>query len=270
MNVRLSGSQTVARPEFRELAPFLFSDFVGGIIVQGQPGLKTADIWNADLRWEWFPSAEEVVAASVFFKYFDDPIERTIRPGTSNLVSSFRNAKSAYNIGAELELRKNLEFISKRMRDLSVGMNFAYVYSRVRLAEQCDVAVTPDCEEDASLDVSTSRRRPLQGQAPLVANAYIDYDNEKSGTNVRLLYNAVLANIAFVGGMGLPDIYLQPIHQLDFVGRQRVYKGLSVTLMVTNMLNWGLRWRQRQGDQTVTNYEMRPGATIWLGLAVEL
>jgi len=127
-----------------------------------------------------------------------------------------------------------------------------------------------DCEEDASLDVSTSRIRPLQGQAPFVANAYIDYDNKKSGTNLRLLYNAVLRNIAFVGGNGLPDIYLQPIHQLDFVGRQRVYKGLSLTLMVTNMLNWPIRWRQQQGSQKVTNFEMFPGATIWVGLAYEL
>jgi hypothetical protein len=49
-----------------------------------------------------------------------------------------------------------------------------------------------------------------------------------------------------------------------------VYKGLSVTLMVTNMLNWKTRWTQTQGEQKVTNYEMRPGATIWFGLAYEL
>jgi len=268
MNVRLSGTQTVARPEFRELAPFLFSDFAGGITLQGQPGLKTAKIWNADLRWEWFPSAEEVVAVSVFYKHFEDPIERTINPGTSNLVSTFRNAEMARNIGAEFEMRKNLEFMWKKLSDVSVGVNFAYVFSRVRLAETCNVQEDPDCDPEDALDVSTSRVRPLQGQAPFVANAYLDYDNKKSGTGLRLLYNTVLRSVAFVGGNNLPDIYLQPIHQLDFVGRQRIYKGLGALFQVQNMLNWPIRWRQ--GKENALNYEMFPGATIMFGISYEL
>jgi hypothetical protein len=269
MNVRLSGTQTVARPEFRELAPFLFSDFVGGIQVEGQPGLKTATIWNADLRWEWFPSAEEVVAVSAFFKYFEDPIERTVTTGGGAPQSTFRNAKLAYNIGAEFEMRKNLEFISKALKDLSVGLNFAYVYSRVQLADTCE-AGTPGCTEEEFLDHATSRVRPLQGQAPFVANAYIDYENKKIGTGVRLLYNAVLQNVAFVGAGNLPDIYMQPIHQLDFVGSQRIYKGLRFTLMVQNMLNWPIRWRHGKSKDGALVYEMRPGATIWFGLAYDL
>ncbi len=268
MNVRLSGAQTVARSEFRELAPFLFSDFVGGITMQGQPGLKTARIWNADLRWEWFPSAQEVVAASVFYKYFDDPIERTIRPGTSNLVSTFRNAKLAYNVGAELELRKNLEFVWKRLSNFSVGVNLAYVHSRVRLAETCDVREDPECMIEDGLDVSTSRIRPLQGQAPFVTNAYVDYDRKDSGTNLRVLYNGVWSTLAFVGGNNLPDIYLQPIHQLDLVGRQRIYKGLGLTLQVNNLLNWPIRWRQGREEQL--NYQYFPGATIMAGVSYEL
>lgn len=269
MNVRLSGAETVARPEFRELAPFLFSDFVGGIQVEGQPGLKTANIWNADVRWEWFPSAEEVVAVSAFFKYFENPIERTVTQGSSGLVSTFRNAKLAYNVGAEFEMRKNLEFIAKALKDLSVGLNFAYVYSRVRLGDTCDVS-DPDCTEEELLDHATSRVRPLQGQSPFVANAYIDYDNKKIGTGVRLLYNAVLQNVAFVGAGHLPDIYMQPIHQLDFVGSQRVYKGLRVTLMVQNMMNWATRWRHGTSKDGELVYQMRPGATIWVGLAYDL
>ncbi len=267
MNVRLGGTQTVARPEFRELAPFLFSDFAGGITVQGRPGLRAATIWNADLRWEWFPSAEEVVALSVFYKYFNDPIERTIAPGTSNLVSTFRNAKFAFNVGAEFELRKNLQFIWKKLRDVSVGVNFAYVFSRVRLQDSCDVE-DATCDPMTALDVSTSRVRPLQGQSPFVANAYIDYDNLKSGTGLRLLYNGVMRNLAFVGGNNLPDIYAEPIHQLDFVGTQRIYKRLRGQLQLQNLLNWPVRWRQ--GQEKALNYEMFPGATIMLGVAYDL
>ncbi len=266
MNVRISATQTVARPEFREVAPFLFTDFVGGFSVLGQPGLTSAKIWNGDVRWEWFPSAEEVVAVSVFGKYFDSPIERTMQSGIGRIVS-FQNARLAYNVGAEFELRKNLEFMWKRLSNYSVGLNFAYVFSRVYLQNNCDIS-DPDCDAMDAIDVSTSRIRPLQGQAPFVVNAYLDYDNKKSGTGLRLLYNAVARNIAFVGGSGDPDIYAEAIHQLDFVGRQRIYKGLGGVLQLQNLLNWPIRWSQ--GPDRRTNYEVYRGATILLGLSYEL
>ncbi|MBX7079051.1 MAG: TonB-dependent receptor [Nannocystaceae bacterium] len=267
MNVRLVGTETVARPEFRELAPFLFSDFAGGITVLGNPSLTTAKIWNGDLRWEWFPSAAEVLAVSVFGKYFIDPIERTMAPGTSNPLVSFRNAKFAYNVGVEFEAAKNLEFVSKKLREVTLGFNLAYVFSRVHLRDSCDIA-DPLCDPDNATDVSTSRVRPLQGQAPIVANAYIDWERKRSGTNLRLLYNGVTRNIAFVGGNHLPDTYVEAIHQLDFVGRQRIYKGLAALLQVQNMMNWPIRWRQ--GSERAINYQVFPGATIMIGLAYEL
>lgn len=269
MNVRISATQTVARPEFREIAPFLFTDFVGGFSVLGAPGLKSAKIWNGDVRWEWFPSAEEVVAVSLFGKYFDSPIERVMQAGVGRIVS-FQNARLAYNVGVEFELRKNLEFMWKKLSNYSVGLNFAYVFSRVRLPATCNVTEDPDCDPMDGLDVSTSRTRPLQGQAPFVANAYFDYDNKKSGTGLRLLYNAVLPNIAFVGGGGDPDIYFNAIHQLDFVGRQRLYKGLGAVFQVQNMLNWPTRWTQQGLNKKQNIYEVYRGATILLGLSYEL
>ncbi|MBL8948920.1 MAG: TonB-dependent receptor, partial [Myxococcales bacterium] len=267
MNVRISGTQTVARPEFREVAPFLFTDFVGGISVLGEPGLDSSKIYNGDVRWEWFPSAEEVIAVSAFGKYFENPIERTIKPGTSNILVSFQNAKLAYNLGVEFEARKNLEFMWKRLSAFSVGVNFAYVYSRVKLGDACNIS-DPDCTSEMAQDVSTSRTRPLQGQAPFVINAYVDYDNKKSGTGVRVLYNAVMRNIAFVGGLGLPDVYAEAIHQLDFVGRQRIYKGLAASLQVQNILNWPTRWRQ--GPERLHNFDVRRGANIMIGLSYDL
>ena len=40
MNLRAAASMTVARPEFQELAPFQFTDFFGGELVQGNPSLQ--------------------------------------------------------------------------------------------------------------------------------------------------------------------------------------------------------------------------------------
>ena len=260
--VRLVGSQTVARPEFRELAPFVFTDFVGGADVQGNPELISTKITNADLRWEWFPSSSEVIALSGFYKYFENPIERIRVQAGSTQIRSFSNAQAAHNAGAELEARKTLEFIWKKLDDVSLGANFAYIFSRVSLGPKCDVAVDPTCFDNGRAEVSTNRVRPLQDQSPWVINTYLDYDNDKIGTNLRLLYNVEGPRIADVGGAGLPDIYRAPQHDLQFVFGQRLYKGLQMSFSVANMLNWPVYWTQ--SDRVVMRYY--EGVDFKLGL----
>ncbi len=266
MNVRMVGTQTLARPEFRELAPFEFTDFVGGATVQGNPNLASSKIWNADLRWEWFPSASEVVAVSAFYKYFDEPIERIAGPSIPRRVS-FRNALRAQNIGGELEARKSLEFIGDALENFSLGTNFAYVYSRVELPDSCNPDNDPTC--DAAIpDASTSRERPLQGQSPFVVNAYLDYTNEDSGTSVRFLYNAFGRRIAEVGALELPDMYEESIHNFDFVFGQEVYEGMTLSVGVENLLNYPRRFTMG-ADRDVT-YLAWPGTTFTLGLAYKI
>lgn len=257
MNIRVSGAKTLARPEFRELAPFVFSDFVGGFNVFGTPFLKSTKVWNADLRWEWFPSANEVVAISAFYKYFDGPIERVIGNSSSPL-QSYRNAKSAQNIGGELELRKNFEFIHRSLRDISLGANFAYIYSRVEY---------PDEQRKDGFDFS-GPARPMEGQSPFVINTYLAYDNESIGTSVRLLYNTFGRRIAFVGGQNLPHIYELPVHSVDLSYLQRLHKGLGLTVGAYNLLNW--RRRFVQGDDDDVTYNTKSGTTFTIGLRYDI
>lgn len=266
MNVRLVGAQTLARPEFRELAPFSFFDFAGGNTIIGNPKLRSTNIWNADLRWEWFPSAAEVVAVSVFYKYFDSPIERIAGSSVPRIVT-FSNAKNAQNVGVELEARKNLEFLGDALEGWSIGANFAYVYSRVRLRDSCQPDVDPFCENSLT-DASTNRRRPLQGQSPYVVNAYVDYTDEDSGTTARLLYNAFGRRIEDVGAQRMPDIYEEAIHNFDFVLGQSLGHGLTLSLSIENILNYPRRFTQGQ-DRSVT-YLAWPGSTFSLGLSYRI
>ncbi|MBI3950753.1 MAG: TonB-dependent receptor [Acidobacteria bacterium] len=57
MNLRFGYSQPVARPQFRELSPFEFTDVTGGPSAVGNPDLVRTSIRNVDARWEWFVSA---------------------------------------------------------------------------------------------------------------------------------------------------------------------------------------------------------------------
>ena len=106
--LRFSASQTLARPEYRELAPISYRDMLGEREVFGDSSLVRTLVQNFDARWEWYPSFGELVSVAVFAKRFDHPIEQVdvATSGVSQL--SFINAESAFNYGVELELRKGL------------------------------------------------------------------------------------------------------------------------------------------------------------------
>ena len=58
--VRVSASQTLSRPEYREIASVSSFEPIGGIITFGNPNLQRALIQNYDLRWEWYPRSGEL------------------------------------------------------------------------------------------------------------------------------------------------------------------------------------------------------------------
>jgi outer membrane receptor protein involved in Fe transport len=197
MNLRLAYSHTVNRPEFRELAPFEFTDVVGGRAVVGNPELQRALIRNADLRWEWFLSASEVLALSFFIKDFDNPIERVVQP-SAQLRTSYDNAVGATNRGFEVEVRKELG------SHIFVAANYTLVSSEIELLQQAG-------------QVQTSLERPLAGQSEHLVNAVLEARIPSSELSARLLYNFFDDRIIDVGSLGLPDVLEQGRQTLDMV-----------------------------------------------------
>ena len=163
MNLRFAYSRTVTRPDLRELAPFDYTDFVGGRTVLGNPDLERTLIDNLDFRWEVFPdtSIGGVIAVSAFFKNFRKPIEQIIKP-TAEVLITFENAEAAYNYGLELEARQNLSVVSPLLRSFSINTNAAFISSRVVLPED--------------IGIQTSDERPLQGQCPYIVNISLGYE----------------------------------------------------------------------------------------------
>jgi hypothetical protein len=201
-NLRFAASQTVNRPEFRELAPFEFTDVVGGYPVVGNPNLQRALVQSFDARWEWFPRSGEVVAASIFYKNFEDPIEQILEP-TAQFRRTFSNALGATNWGLELEFRRNLGSLTEALSPFTVVANYTFVDS--------NVDIDP---EDAG--IVTSLSRPLQGQADHVFNGAFEYYSS-FGTTVRALYNYTGEKISDVGALGIPDILEEARSTVDLV-----------------------------------------------------
>lgn len=229
-NLRAAVSETVNRPEFRELAPFSFTDVVGGRSAVGNPDLTSATIRSFDLRYEWFPSSFGVVAASLFYKDFVNPIERTLFLATE-LESTWQNVGEAENYGFELEFRRDLGFLSESLRPFVAQLNYTYVESEISVGDE-NFIVTNDT-------------RPLVGQPDTVYNLILEWSQPVWGTTTRLLYNYTGEKIYEAGAFGMPDVLEEPIGTLDFVWRQSLEglaPGLGVKLTASNLTNEAYEW----------------------------
>jgi outer membrane receptor protein involved in Fe transport len=218
-NLRLSGSQTVVRPEFRELSDFQFYDFDLGATVAGNKNLQRTKISNADLRYELYPRSGEVLTVGVFYKYFQKPLELYFN-AVAGSGSSFNyiNADNASGYGAELEYRRKLDF-AEVLRNFTFQANLSYIYNRVK-------------SESADLN------RPMQGQSPYVLNAALQYDIEKLGLYSTLLYNQIGDRIAFVGGQGIPPVWEATRPLLDFqIAKKVINKKGEIKLNISDILN---------------------------------
>lgn len=219
-NIRLAGSQTVIRPEFRELSTFAFFDFELGATILGNTQLRRTKVSNLDLRYELYPRAGELFTIGVFYKYFKDPIELYFNQsgaGTSNTFN-YINADEAKSYGAEIEFRKKLDFASS-LKNFTLQGNVSYIYNRVK-------------KENAQLD------RPMQGQSPYLVNAGLQYDLEKIGLSSTLLFNVIGRRILYVGNQDVPSIWEAPRPLSDLQIAKKVIKNKGeVKLNVTDFLN---------------------------------
>lgn len=246
--LRASASQTLARPEYRELSPVQYLEVVGGQITSGNPNLVRTLIQSYDVKYELFPNAGEVLSIGVFAKRFEQPIERVDVATGGQPIVSFFNARGASNYGLELEVRKNLGALGGFFEPLGVFSNVTLMRSDIEIGEGASSNTNPN--------------RPMMGQAPWVANAGLSYTSTTSGLSATLLYSAVGARIYAAGTIPFPDIYEQPRHLVD----------LSLRLPMGNRWTWRVDARNlldapfRLTQGPVTREEYRLGRQLAFGL----
>lgn len=236
--LRAGFSQTLSRPDFRELSSAPFTDINTNQETVGNPDLKQTAITNWDARWEYYLSPTENIFASFFSKDLTNPIELVAVQGSAGL-NTYQNADKANIYGFELELLKKLDFVHPLLQNFYVGGNYTWSASNIQLTAQ-------------NLTAQTTNDRPLQGHSAQIFNFQIGYDNPIWKTQATLLYNVSSKRILAAGVLGAPDKYEQPVHQLDFVFSQNLYKGLSMQASMQNLLDDDIRITQ--GDEITRQF----------------
>ncbi|MCY4402515.1 MAG: TonB-dependent receptor [Candidatus Poribacteria bacterium] len=253
MNLRLAASRTVTRPDLRELAPFEFTDFVGGRTILGNTQLERTLIDNYDFRWEVFPDTTGggVVAISAFYKRFHKPIEQIIEPNAEVRIT-YANAEAAHNYGLELEARQNLGVITSMLKAFSINTNAAFITSRVEL---------PD-----DVGIQTSTERPLQGQCPYIINVSVGYEEPNWDIASSVAYNIYGRRLSDVGNHGAPDVYEQPRGELDISFSRTVADAYKLSVSAKNLLDRPVEFKQ--GGATSVKYKI--GRSFSFGISYNL
>jgi TonB-dependent receptor len=228
--LRLGYGRTINRPEFRELAPFVFYDYKMDAGRAGNPNLVPAAIDNIDLRLEFYPRLGETISIGGFLKYFDKPIETKTTVVTENPQFGYINADQAISYGAEIEIRKSFQGISNSgvLDRFSVNLNGSIIHTEVDLGESA---------------FAQDKIRPLQGQSPYIINAALYYDH-LNNLNGSLVYNIIGPRIFSVGDVLFPTIYEMPRHSIDLTVTKQVTVVSSIQLGVRNLLNSAHRYFQ--------------------------
>ena len=255
-NFKLRGalSRTLDRPEFRELAPFQFTEATSLRQLYGNPTLLPAEIVNADLRFDWFPGPGALVSVGGFYKDLSEPIEQVFVSAASTAFS-FQNAEKAQILGVEVDTQLGLGRLASALETFSVQANYSWIDS--------DVTV-----RDGATYQPTNLNRPLEGQAPYVLNVGLNW-GIRSGYEAGIFVNRFGKRLTAAGGSGIPDLYQMPRSALDATVAFPLRGGASAKIQARNLLDADYSFEQAANGITQIQRWYQTGRTLSVGLSWE-
>lgn len=275
MKFRLSGSKTIARPQFRELIFQNFYDPESNRQFRGNPLLTDSQLYNAEARYEWYFDRDQRVTVAGFFKRIDKPIEAFSSFDQNSVVTSFANAPKADLYGAEIETQKYFDlsglgeegFFSTRRA--VVIANYTYTKSKISVKAGDPVAVFGAASTSA-LDFFNDGS-PLTGQSDHLVNLQLGLEDTERLSQQTLLLTYATERVTSRGASGQPDIKEKPGFQLDFVAREGFTvwgKEAELKFEVRNLTNTKYQEFQESGDNIVFYNRYKQGISASVGVEI--
>jgi TonB-dependent receptor len=230
--LRFGASETVARPDLREISEASYIDPLTEARVRGTPGLQTSPISNFDVRAEWFFDSGDNFTLSLFYKDIEQPIETAEGAGSdNNIFVTFINAESAEVTGLEVEWFKSLA-------SLGPGWLEPFFFSGNLTLGDSNLVVG-----NVGLDL-THPERPMTGHSEQVANLQLGFDSDNGAHSWSLVYNTFSERVFFAGRGGADDVYEQPFDSLDVIYSYYPTDRLSFKFRFQNLLDEKLELEQ--------------------------
>ena len=274
MQVRVSGSKTIARPQFRELIYQVYIDTDTNRLFRGNPDLQDSELWNAEARFEWYMSRDERISLAGFYKKIDRPIETYSTLEGDSPTTSFATAPEAQLYGAEIEAQKYIpldtmggDFFATR-RLLLLG-NYTFTSSKLKVQDGDTTTVNFTAQPASNFFRDGA---PLTGQSDHLVNVQIGLEDTDHLSQQTFLFSYASKRVTTRGPQQQPDVYEYPGIRLDFVAREGVtIAGLETELKFEARNITATKYKEYQefdGRRVYYNrYDV--GASFSLGLGVK-
>ncbi len=247
-NLRFAASETVVRPDLREVSNASYMDPLTDIIVRGNPDAVPSDLTNYDVRGEWFFSNGDNLSLSLFYKDITNPIEYFQQAGAEDTITAtIENAATGESKGVEVEWLKSLDFMGDFASQFFLSGNMTLASSEISVGDDLLVA-------------ATNRTRPLRGASDKVLNIQLGFDANSGMHAATIGYNHYGERLFAAGTGDLPDSFEQPFSALDLSYSYFVSDEFTLSLKARNLLDEDVQISQ--GDVDV--YEQTVGQSFSL------
>lgn len=234
-NLKGGISKTYTLPQFKELAPFLYENITSNSY--GNPYVYSSDNYNADIKYEYFPSKTELLSATGFFKYIANPINKILAPNSANEMTYVNTGNYALVTGVELEAKKSLDklFDLKETNKLTTGLNLSYIYSKQELS---NTKVSSENKGWVSGNF-TNKTASLQGASPFILNADISYQKKFKNyePTITAVVNYFSDRLTSIGTFGIGNSYDKGFVTLDVITKHMFSQKIEAGLNFKNILN---------------------------------
>lgn len=250
MIVRAAWTNTLARPNYFDLTPYVAFSVSDQELEKGNPNLKASTASNFDLMIENYFKSIGIVSGGGFYKKINDFIytrrqENYSDPenpqfGTDLEFSQPENGGDANVFGFEVSFQRQLDFLPGFWKGFGVYLNYTYT--------QTETTGVTDRETETLT---------LPGTAGNMFNASLSYETEK--LVLRASLNATSDYLDEFGGDAFNDRYYDKQLFLDFNGSYAFTKKLRLFVELNNITNQPLRYYQGVQAQTMQMeyYNMR-------------
>lgn len=246
--LRFAYSETVVRPDLREITPSSYIDPITSAIVSGNSSVIPSTVKNFDIRSEWFFSSGDTFTVSFFHKEISNPIEFFEAAAfEESLAMEIINSDSSSVTGLEIEWLKGLESLGQDYEQFFVAGNLTALDSELIAGENADAPTNPI--------------RSMSGASDYAVNLQLGYDSNDGKHSSMLIYNVFGERLYYAGRNGSPDAYEQPFNSLDMTYSFYPTDNFTVKLKLKNILDEKIEIAK----ENVTIHEEEPGTTLDFG-----
>lgn len=274
LQLRLAASQTIARPQFRELVEQTYFDPESNRRFRGNPFLIDSELINLEARAEYYLGGRRKVSLAGFYKEIENPIENFLITAPGIIETSFANAPSAELYGAELDAAYSFDLAGLgggffATKELLVLVNYTFTKSSISVGAD-DVAPIPGNITQRASQLF-DQGAPLVGQSDHVANLSIGFEDTEKVQQATILLNYASERVTSRGG-ALPDVIENPGLTVDFVARSEVKLGrqpLELSVDVRNIFGRdNLEFQEVNGNRAELN-TFRVGTSFSIGVKAQ-